>query len=249
MDESANISDLIARFLRETRGRKDRGRRNGVMKLFNDYLANYGEIASNVEHDPLVVTAPIAELKAWHFRNFLSWFIIRKVMDRGKGQYAPVLREFVEWLKAAGAISEKAYGEMVEALDELKGEPERCEKLSELLYEFAERDMPTSEDWRRDPKAYARKAEVLRAIHHKAPQKVLDGCFTVARVGPTALWLTPEDPDGDENSGPAEGSEVGPVQVPAEAAKLARVGDQLSAVIGKMTDFWKLLEVGSVYPG
>jgi hypothetical protein len=41
---------------------------------------------------------------------------------------------------------------------------------------------------------------------------------------------------------------IGPVQVPAEAAKLARVGDQFSAAIGKMNGFWKLLETGGVYP-
>ncbi|MFH1573811.1 MAG: hypothetical protein ABIG68_07485, partial [Acidobacteriota bacterium] len=60
----------------------------------------------------------------------------------------------------------------------------------------------------------------------------MDGYFTVARVGPSALWLAPEDPKFDEEGlGPAGVSKsgIGPVQVPAEAAKLARVGDGLSA--------------------
>ena len=252
--QKQNISQFVARFLEEpSKKAKAKDRRREIMNLFNDYLANYGEIASNVDHAPLVVTAPISELRPGHFRLFLSWFVIQKViMDENKGEYASVLKEFVEWLKSDGALHGKALKEVMEVFEELEGEPERCEKLARLLYEFAQRDMPKYEEWRRDPKAYARKAEVLRAIHHQPPKEVLDGYFTVARVGPTALWLTPEDPDMDEDSpGPGKGSrpEIGPVQVPAEAAKLARVGDGISAAIGKMAGFWKILETGSVYPG
>ena len=225
-------------------------RRREIIGLFNDFLANYGEIASNVERAPLVVTAPISELRPGHFRQFLSWFVIQKVMDENKGDYTPVLKEFVEWLKGAGALRGKVLSEMMEVFEDLDGEPERCEKLSRLLYEFAQRDMPRYEEWRRDPKAYARKAEVLRAIHHQRPSEILDGYFTVARVGPTALWLVPIDEDFEDYPRPKKGAaEVGPVQVSAEAAKLARVGDGMSVAIGKMADFWKLLETGGVYPG
>ncbi|MDE2140975.1 MAG: hypothetical protein KGJ84_01015 [Elusimicrobia bacterium] len=73
------------------------------------------------------------------------------------------------------------------------------------------------------------------------PRETLDGHFTVARVGPSALWLNAEDADDD--------TEIGPVQVPPQAAKLFRAGDRLSAAVGKMSGFWKLLETGGVYPG
>jgi hypothetical protein len=239
------ISDIISDFIREAPGnRTAKDNRKGVMRLFNDYLAGYGELESNVEEAPLIVLAQISKLEAWHLRHFLSWFIIRKVICDNKADYAPVLREFVEWLKAKDAIKEKVYKEILMVFEQLKGEPERCDKLARLLYKFAERDMPDLREAKRDPKAFARKTAVLRAIHHEKPQEILDSHFTITKVGPTALWLTPQDPDGE---GP-EQAEIGPVQVPAEAAKLAKVGDGLNAAIGKMKGFWKLLEVGNVYP-
>ena len=249
---SATITDFINRFIGEpVQDKKARFERENVMGLFNSYLANYGEIASNVEKDPLIVTAPISELGPAHIRLFLSWFVIQKVMDRDKSRYGPVLREFVDWLKLKGALSEKAYRPLAEALAELKGEPERCEELGRLLYEFTQRDMPTYQDWQRDPKVYARKTAVVRALHHKKPKEILDGYFTVARIGPAALWLTPIDPDSDDGEPtPMKGfsSGIGPVQVPAQAAKLARVGDGFSAAIGDMGGFWKLFEVGGIHP-
>ncbi|HAH06671.1 MAG TPA: hypothetical protein DCM05_09125 [Elusimicrobia bacterium] len=244
------ISDIISDFIKEAKGnRKAKDSRKGVMRLFNDYLAGYGELESNVEQAPLIVLAKISKLEAWHFRHFLSWFIIQKVICDNKAEYAPMLMEFVEWLWAKAVISEKVHREMTRVFEELKGEPERCEKLSRLLYEFAQRDLPKFEEWRRDPKAYARKAAVLKAIHHKQPTEILDGYFTVTRVGPTALWLVPVDEDYEDSPRPKKGAaEIGPVQVPAEAAKLARVGDGMSLAIGKMNDYWKMLETGNVYP-
>lgn len=246
-----NISDYVERFAAEAaRDRKGGRDRKSVMGLFNGYLANYGDIASDVERTP-VVTAPISELRPHHFRQFVSWFVIHKVVDRDKGQYVPVLLEFARWLGASKAIGKRVTKEILETLDELQGEPQRCEKLAKLLYEFTHRDMPTYEEWRKDPKSYAKKAAVLKAIHHEKPKAILDGYFTVARVGPAALWLNPEDPDLDaDDLRAAETPDgIGPVQVPPEAAKLARVGDGLSAAIGRMSGFWKLLEAGGVYPG
>lgn len=239
----SSITACISRFLKEpAKDRKRRRERDFVMGLFNDYLAGYGEVESNVERDPLIVTAPISDLRPGHFRLFLTWFVIRKVMDRNKSQYAPVLREFADWLKRSKAISGSVSKEIFEALDELRGEPERCEELATLLYRFANRDMPSYAEWKRDPKGYARKAAVLKAIHHKRPREVVEGYFTVARIGPGAFWLSREGEDGDA------AEEIGPLQVPPEAAKLARVGDRLCAELGLMDGFWKLLETGGVYP-
>lgn len=249
--KTANISDFIARFVNAAGpSKKTRAARESVMSLFNGYLANYGEISSNVEKAPLIVTAPISDLGPFHFRQFLSWYIVQKVLERDKSRYAPVLRDFANWLIESKAISKKVAQEILEALGELQGEPERCEKLAELLYRFANRDMPTYQDWQTDPKGYAKKATVLKAIHHEKPRRTLDGNFIVARVGPAALWLNPELADEDDD-GPGDSSkiEIGPVQVSSEAAKLARVGDRVSAAVGEMSGFWKLLETGGVYPG
>ena len=248
----SNITEYIARFVNASGpSKKTRAAREDVMGLFNSYLANYGEIASNVERVPLIVTAPISDLGPFHFRNFLSWYVIQKVMERDKGRYAPVLKDFARWLIESKAIGKKSGTEILEALDELQGEPERCEKLAELLYRFANRDMPTLQDWQADPKAYAKKAAVLKAIHHEKPKRMLDGYFIVARVGPAEVWLTPElADDEDDGAEPGESSEIeiGPVQIRSEAAKLARVGDRVSAAVGEMSGFWKLLETGGVYP-
>jgi len=251
--KKTTIGNSIRKFMEEsTRTKKARADRECVMGLFNDYLANYGELESNVERDPIIVMAPISKLRPSHFRQFVCWFVIQKVLDRDKSQYVPVLRDFAQWLVESKVVGKAISKEILEMLDELQGEPERCEKMTGLLHEFANRDMPTSAEWRQDPKSYARKAAVLKAIHHEKPQRILDGYFTVARTGPGALWLRPGDPDDDEEDlapRKSSGPEIGPVQVPAEAAKLARVGDRLCAAIGKMSDFWKLLETGGVYPG
>ena len=250
--KGSNITECIARFVNASGpSKKTRAAREDVMGLFNSYLANYGEIASNVERAPLIVTAPISDLGPFHFRQFLSWYVIQKVMDRDKGRYAPVLRDFAKWLVESKAIGNKVAAEILVALSELQGEPERCEKLAELLYKFANRDMPTFQDYQNDPKSYAKKATVLKAIHHEKPQRMLDGYFIVARVGPAALWLNPEladEEDDDSEPGDSSKIEIGPVQIPPEAAALARVGDRISAAIGEMSGFWKLLETGGVYP-
>lgn len=97
--QGPSITSCINRFLKEpVQDRKRKRDRDVVMGLFNDYLAGYGEVESNVERDPLIVTAPLSDLRPGHFRLFLTWFVIRKVMDRNKSQYAPVLREFADWL-------------------------------------------------------------------------------------------------------------------------------------------------------
>src|SRR5882762_7400073 len=134
-----NITDYINRFRKEPSAvKKVQKQKDWAMDLFNSYLANYGEIDSIVEKDPLIVTAPITDLDAHHFRGFLGWFIVRKVMmDGDKSQYVPVLREFLEWLRRDGAIQEAAYQTLSEALAEFKGVPERCEKLSRALSGFA----------------------------------------------------------------------------------------------------------------
>lgn len=54
-----NISDFIRRFLEEPGQDPNRKRnRESVMGLFNDYLAGYGEVESNVERDPLMSPPP-----------------------------------------------------------------------------------------------------------------------------------------------------------------------------------------------
>ncbi|MFH1573812.1 MAG: hypothetical protein ABIG68_07490 [Acidobacteriota bacterium] len=140
----STISGFISRFVeRPARNKKAKEDRASVMGLFNDYLANYGEVASNVEKAPLIVTAPISDLRPGHVGQFPSWFVIQKVIDREKGHYAPVLREFVQWLIGLGAVAKTKSKELLEAVECLQGEPERCETLTKLLYDFSRRDMPT----------------------------------------------------------------------------------------------------------
>ena len=247
-----NITDYITRFRKESSAiKKVQKQKDWVMDLFNSYLANYGEIDSNVEKDPLIVTAPITDLDAHHFRGFLGWFIVRKVMmDGDKSQYVPVLREFLEWIRREGAIQDAAYQTLSEALAEFKGVPERCEKLSRVLSDFSARDMPTYQDYQKDPTVYRRKAAAMQLIHNEKPTKKLEGYFSVAKVGDAALWVTPEDANSDVEDDPdaERGTKIGPIQVPEKALKLAKVGDQISGLLGKMKGFWKWFEVWNVYP-
>lgn len=74
----STITDFIDLFLRApAKTKSTKLDRENAMGLFNDYLANYGEVSSNVEKAPLVVTAPISDLRPGHFRMFVSWFVIR----------------------------------------------------------------------------------------------------------------------------------------------------------------------------
>jgi hypothetical protein len=57
--------------------------------------------------------------------------------------------------------------------------------------------------------------------------------LAIERVDPTALWF--------------EGG-IGPLRVPAAAAKLAQPGWSVNIVLGRNRDKWYVLEVGNVYP-
>lgn len=66
-----------------------------------------------------------------------------------------------------------------------------------------------------------------------ADEDYLEDTLWIERVEPTALWF--------------EGG-IGPLPVPAAAAKLAQPGWSLYLVLGREGGAWHVLEVGSVYP-
>jgi len=114
-----NITELIACFQAEeycTRGGSVW--QGQLMKHFNRYLAQYGGFPSTTRKKWANVDAPISELKARHFQEFLSSIDGGTMAVEGKSRYIPTITKFVEWLKERNDITDVQYKEMLDALSE-----------------------------------------------------------------------------------------------------------------------------------
>ena len=119
--QTRSITEWIGVFQWEEYGSQHADIQQGrAMAHFNDFLARHGELPSKVSKRSRMVTAPIGELKGWHLRRFLTWFIARETPeDVGKNWYAPTLAKFVEWLKDNKAVTDAQHQELLMALTEI----------------------------------------------------------------------------------------------------------------------------------
>ena len=87
------------------------------MRHFNVFLARHGGLPSKVSKHSHTVNAPIGELNADHFREFLAWIPAQAFHeDVGKEWYAPTLAKFIKWLKDNEAITDGKSKELFSAL-------------------------------------------------------------------------------------------------------------------------------------
>jgi hypothetical protein len=112
------ISEWIGAFqweaFHERRGDARQGR---VMKHFNAYLAEHGNLRARITKASRFVMAPINELAPSHLRGFLEWSAREGFEPQvGKEWYPSTLAAFVQWLKDQGAIPEARRTELLSAL-------------------------------------------------------------------------------------------------------------------------------------
>jgi hypothetical protein len=150
--------------------------------------------------------------------DFLSYFMPHKVIA-GK-----------ETMKAAGTVTKK----LIKWLDE-KGYVKDAESLeiAEARATEAVRDLPAAREL----------FDLLAAyVDEHAPEhysREIEDHFTVIRTEPGKLWLEPFT---------AGNRRIGPVPVPSEVSRRCRVGWDISGVVVKTSNGWRLSEIWNVSP-
>ena len=156
-----------------------------------------------------------------NFREFLGYFMVRKVMagEELKRAAGTVTKKLSEWLLEKGYISLEAAAEAAqEGATTVRNLP-RAERAARIL----ERDAD------RTPSPNSLDDEDYLDFDH----------FTIARVKPGELWLDTFTDDKEL---------IGPIPVPEAATALLQPGWNISCSLGRVRRQWRLLEMGNVYP-
>lgn len=221
------IAESMDLFLKEVSGtvsKKTAEKYRDVLKLFHDYLANYGDL-SHEEHKGtgIVLTAETSELHDGQVSNFLEWFLIRKVLGPAwLNTSAPgIMKKYILWLGKRDLL---VAGSMDNACDVTKKASKnlpRVEKAATLLYELCDKNSDRFSEDDFDDEDYN------------------EGYGEVTGILEDKLHLNYDH----------DGYKTGPIQITKEIAKLLKKGDTINLVVGRKGKLWYPLEVGNVYPG
>lgn len=151
--------------------------------------------------------------------QFLDWYVIRKVMGP-------------QWIvKSAGPVIRDLVAWLVEK--------------DHAAQEDAADAMEKAADSARDLPRMEKLTSILydlteRDVHGKVLEDLdlVDDMVTISKVEPGRLWFQGFD-----------GEEIGPLEVPVESSKIAKVGWEVSAThFVRTAKGWHLVEIGNVYP-
>lgn len=219
------ISESMDLFLKEVSGtvsKKTAEKYRDVLKLFHDYLANYGDLSHEEHKDKgIILTAGTIELHDGQVSNFLEWFLIRKVLGPAwLNTAAPgIMKKYIKWLDRKGLLAKGAMDEIDETTKNAARNLPRVEKAAMLLYKLCEKNNDKFGEIEFDDKDYN------------------EGYGEVIGILEDKLHL---DYDGEK---------TGPIQITKEIAKLLKKGDTVNLVVGRRGKLWYSLEAGNVYPG
>ena len=219
------ISESMDLFLKEVSGdisKKTAEKYRDVLKLFHDYLANYGDLSHEEHKDKgIILTAGTIELHDGQVSDFLEWFLIRKVLGPEwlKTTAPGIMKKYIKWLDTKGLLAEGAMDEIDETTKNAARNLPRVEKAAMLLYRFCEKNNDKLGDIEFEDKDYN------------------DGYGDVVGLIEDKLFLN------------FDGEKTGPIQITKEIAKLLKKGDTVNLVVGRRGKLWYPLEVGNVYPG
>ncbi|HXE73596.1 MAG TPA: hypothetical protein VNO81_13125 [Candidatus Nitrosotenuis sp.] len=136
---------------------------------------------------------------------------------------------FAEWLWNQGLLEGQTYQDLREAL-ELAPDPRvRRRTLEHRLMQRARQDSQHLQEHLMNPVLYLGLSET--PFEQPRPVAELEGELEIERVEQDSLW------------GRLAGRRVGPLEVGSEAARLARPGDRLQVVLGRLGERWSLLDV------
>jgi soluble cytochrome b562 len=219
IDESM---ELFLKELSEKQSSKTAEKYKDVLKLFHDYLANYGDL-SHEEHKNkgIILTAGTIELHDGQVSNFLEWFLIRKVLGPEwlKTTAPGIMKKYIKWLDGKGLLAEGAMDEIDETTKNAARNLPRVEKAALLFYKLCEKNNDKFGEIEFDDKDYN------------------EGYGEVIGILEDKLHLN------------YDGEKTGPIQITKEIAKLLKKGDTVNLVVGRKGKLWYPLEAGNVYPG
>lgn len=210
--------------------------------LFEDYLASYTDLGGleGAEGRP-VIKKSIKNLDSGHFWEFLSLFVIRKVLNTSyeTSQYYPrVLDRFAQFLFDNGYIKVNVYQEIKEKVAPLKKDLPRVIKLGEFLWDFVEGWRPSFNLYLKDPKLWKKKEDEVWKKRPSYKKMTEPGYTKITKISGSHLFGQDFD-----------GKKIGPVKVNPEVATLVKIGDVINFIcLGKFKTEWHILELGFVYP-
>ena len=147
-----NITQTFESFLKEREeslSKKTYQKYNNVIELFENYLNGYAyknledenyqkfEKMFNQKGKQYCETFTVQNLSTVEFNEFLSYYMIRKVMGSKSlmKDTGTVLRKFTTWLHENEYLEDKQYEMLYSTINDLKDDLPKLEELSDLLYE------------------------------------------------------------------------------------------------------------------
>mgnify|MGYP006283816409 CR=1 FL=1 len=147
-----NITQTFESFLKEREeslSKKTYQKYNNVIELFENYLNGYAyknledenyqkfEKMFNQKGKQYCETFTVQNLSTVEFNEFLSYYMIRKVMGSKSlmKDTGTVLRKFTTWLHENEYLADKQYEMLYSTINDLKDDLPKLEELSDLLYE------------------------------------------------------------------------------------------------------------------
>ena len=225
--QTKTIDQVFEEFLAEQMARlspKTYRRYEEILDLFRSCLEGYWPGHDQEEYNRITDAGGTycgtfgPEQIAEGLSEFLGYFMPRKVISAK------------ETMKAAGTVTKKLMNWLAEK--GYVGDDEGLQLAEERAGDAA-RDLPASQDV----------VDLLEAyLDEHAPDhysREIEDHFMVCRIEPGKLWLEPFA-SGD--------GEIGPIPVPHEVTRYCRVGWDISGVVVKTSNGWRLLEVWNVSP-
>jgi hypothetical protein len=230
--------DLFLEEVKEREGEEAAREYEGDLDIFVDYLISDEMAAYEDEDEEIILDADLDELEEGHFRAFAGFYVIRKIIGPASVLVDTVKRTLVygRWLGEKGLIDEELKSEIEELSEVALKEIPRVEKISSLIYELAQGDIPTFMDYKKDREMYERKLK--EALKNKPEYTSFEeGYGEVTRILEDLFWVK------------LGIKEVGPIKATKEICDLLEEGDMINLVLGKSGKYWHILETGNVYPG
>lgn len=233
--EPPTIDDLIGRYLTEvgrTRSRRETDEIEGSLDLLRSGLEGYGyQYLTTRELQRWQRASEEADQPGGDRHPFCGLFGARalaKYLDEFLGYF--MIRKVLLSPEDTEATVEDVRGFVDWLGRERFLTPAQARKASGRLAR-ASHELPAAD--RLGQLLYA-EAEKRRGIAQAAQYgEIVEDFLVIERVAPGRIWFL---------------DEVGPIEVPEEASRLARPGWTVNLVLGRIGDVWHVLEVGNVYP-
>lgn len=225
------IESILKQFVKDTKAAKANGKedKKGTIELFIDRMNGYAH--QSLSRKEGKIFERYYNLEGKDHKEFCQVFGPDKIIEN--------VSEFVGYflirkvMMPGDQMGEAAHviAELCKWLIEKNIVPAADAKDAIDMAERAAKQLPRAEDANR----------IIWELAQKCPrnaQEYIDfGHMTIIRIDKDSIWLKGDD-----------GSEVGPIALPAKAAKLLELDWTINCALAKSQGRWQFAEVGNVYP-